>query len=264
MPASSRSKRRWQPVGNSQRRRCASRVGQSHRRAPTVAFLKRHLRAAHVSNHSMKRAFSLLELLVVVAILALLAAITFPAFSRARESARRSSCQSNLRQIFLAHYQYKEDSDGVFAPCAYRNARNERVIWPQLLQPYAKSEQIFRCPSDTASLRLGYGLNTIAFADVENLAPSPGGVRLGALRFDATSELILACDSGAGDDVNAPVPDAWKIVPPSFPLQFEGDARPSGRHFERASVLFFDGHVKSLALDAFYRGQAPVDRYFAQ
>lgn len=211
----------------------------------------------------MRRAFSLLELLVVTAILALLAAILFPAFSRAREQARRSSCASNLRQIFLAHYQYKEDCDGVFAPSAYRNARGERVIWPQLFQPYAHSEQIFRCPSDAASLRLGYGLNTIAFADVENLAPPPGGVRLGALRFDATSDLILACDSGAGDDFKAPVPDSWKIVPPSFALAFEGDARPFGRHFERANVLFFDGHVKSLSLEAFYRNQSPIDRFFA-
>lgn len=211
----------------------------------------------------MRRAFSLLELLVVVAILAILTAILFPAFSRAREQARRSSCASNLRQIFLAHYQYKEDYDGVFAPSAYRNARNQRVLWTQLFQPYAKSEQIFRCPGDANSLRLSYGLNTIAFADVENIAPQqPGGVRLGALRFDATGELILGCESGAGDDFTTPVPDSWKIVPPSASLGFEGDARPFGRHFERANVLFFDGHVKSLSLEAFYRNQSPVDRFF--
>lgn len=210
----------------------------------------------------MRRAFSLLEILVVVAILALLAAILFPAFSRARESARRSSCQSNLKQIFLAHFQYKEDCDGVFAPSAYRNAQGERVLWTQLFQPYAKSEQIFRCPSDADSPRLSYGLNTIAFADVENLAPQSGGVQLGALRLEATSELILACESGAGDDLRTPVPDSWKIVPPSSALGFQGDARPSARHFGRANVLFADGHVKSLSPGAFYQNQTPIDRFF--
>ncbi len=213
-----------------------------------------------LENH-MKRAFTLLEVLVVVAIIALLAVILFPAFARARENARRASCQSNLKQIFLAHYQYKEDCDGVFAPAAYRNGAGERVIWTQLFQPYAKSQQIFRCPSDADSLRQSFALNTFAFADVENLPPQPFGVHLGTLRFDATSELIMACESGTGDDSTS-IPDAWKIVPPSLPLSFEGDARPVGRHFERANVLFLDGHVKSLLLNAFYRGQSPPDRFF--
>ncbi len=210
----------------------------------------------------MKRAFTLLEILVVVAIIALLAVILFPAFARARENARRASCQSNLKQIFLAHYQYKEDCDGVFAPAAYRNAAGQRVIWTQLFQPYAKSEQIFRCPSDAESVRQSYGLNTFAFADVENLPPQPSGVHLGTLRFDAASEFIMASESGTGDDFQTSIPDAWKIVPPSLALQFEGDARPGNRHFERVNVLFLDGHVKSLSLDAFYRGQVPVDRFF--
>ena len=208
------------------------------------------------------RAFTLLEILVVVAILALLAAIFFPAFARARENARRASCQSNLKQIFLAHYQYKDDCDGVFAPAAYRNAQGERVIWTQLFQPYAKSDAIFRCPSDPNSVHQSFGLNTFSFADVENLPSQPSGFHLGTLRFEATSQLILACESGTGNDFSTPVPDAWKVVPPSLALAFEGDARPGNRHFERVNVLFLDGHVKSLSLDAFYRGQVPVDRFF--
>jgi prepilin-type N-terminal cleavage/methylation domain-containing protein/prepilin-type processing-associated H-X9-DG protein len=215
-----------------------------------------------MSDFRMRRAFTLVEILVVVAILAILAAMLFPAFSRSRENARRASCQSNLKQIYLAHYQYKEDADGVFAPAAYRNAGGERVIWTQLFQPYLKSEAVFRCPSDADSVRQSFGLNTLAFADVENLPPQSSGIHLGVLRFDATSEFIMACESGTSDDLETPVPDSWKIVPPSLPLQFEGDARPSARHFGRANVLFLDGHIKSLALDAFCRGQSPPDRFF--
>ena len=212
----------------------------------------------------MRRAFTLIEILVVVAIVALLAAILFPAFSRARENARRTSCASNLKQIYLAHYLYKEDYDGVFAPAAYVNASGGRVEWPELFLPYTRSRQVFLCPSDAASTQLSFGLNTIAFADVEHLPPQPGGVRLGTLRFDSASTYVMACESGTGDDFQTPRPDSWKIVPPSSGSGFNGDARPSARHFGRTNVAFLDGHVKSLSLDAFYRDQTPVDRFFVQ
>ena len=157
---------------------------------------------------------------------------------------------------------YREDYDGIFAPCAYTNASGARVRWSDLFLPYARSRQIFLCPSDPSSKELSFGLNTIAFADVEFLPPQPGGVHLGALRFDSSSEFLLACESGTNDDFTTERPDSWKIIPPSMSLQFNGDARPGARHFGRSNVLFLDGHVKSLALDAFYQNQNPIDKFF--
>ena len=66
----------------------------------------------------VKRGFTLIELLVVIAIIAILAAILFPVFARARENARRASCQSNLKQIGLGIFQYTQDYDEKMRPAA--------------------------------------------------------------------------------------------------------------------------------------------------
>ena len=101
-------------------------------------------------------AFTLIELLVVIAIIAILAAILFPVFARARENARRASCQSNLKQIGLGVEMYKNDYDGWIPPsqtCAVGmtgsncTAGTATVSWPSLVFPYIKNAQVFVCPS---------------------------------------------------------------------------------------------------------------------
>jgi len=102
-----------------------------------------------------KRAFTLIELLVVIAIIAILAAILFPVFSRARESARRASCQSNMKQIILAYTMYAQDYDEMTVPNFEKDTNLGKGVvtgadfpyWPDILQPYVKSKQIFVCPS---------------------------------------------------------------------------------------------------------------------
>ncbi len=122
---------------------------------------------SHPMPRATKKAFTLIELLVVIAIIAILAAILFPVFGRARESARRSSCQSNMKQIGLGMQQYQQDYDERVVPYRnavpnpYSNAANDPFLGTSgtpstrtasfmnvLLDPYIKSEQIWLCPSN--------------------------------------------------------------------------------------------------------------------
>src|SRR5688500_12861258 len=97
-----------------------------------------------IRRNSVKRGFTLIELLVVIAIIALLAAILFPVFARARENARKSSCQNNLKQIGLGIKQYVQDYDEM-----YPMRGNAIGNWQQQIFPYIKTTQLFACPSNT-------------------------------------------------------------------------------------------------------------------
>ena len=93
-----------------------------------------------------RKGFTLIELLVVIAIIAILAAILFPVFARAREKARQTSCLSNMKQLGLSMQMYTSDYDGTY-PAVYNDGGGVRRIWAQVILPYAKNQQIFACPS---------------------------------------------------------------------------------------------------------------------
>ena len=136
------------------------------------------------------RAFTLIELLVVIAIISILAAILFPVFSQARESARSISCASNMRQIGMAIRMYVTDNDEVFCPTQYRAAATPpfapAVTWigydnnngpiasgwygrvderavnpprPGMVDGYIKDHAIKRCPSMPGSWQMAYAVN---------------------------------------------------------------------------------------------------------
>jgi prepilin-type N-terminal cleavage/methylation domain-containing protein/prepilin-type processing-associated H-X9-DG protein len=107
----------------------------------------------------MRRGFTLIELLVVIAIIAILAAILFPVFAKAREKARQAACSSNLKQLALALMMYAGDYDEAYpgsliahypgGPQQYPQDACcvERNIWFEVTQGYIKNRQIGRCPS---------------------------------------------------------------------------------------------------------------------
>lgn len=103
--------------------------------------MKPILSVPNAPSHRRKRwnsAFTLIELLVVIAIIAILAAILFPVFAQARESARKASCTSNLKQVGLAFGMYNTDYDECF-PWAASNLGATTTTWYDLVEPYVKA-----------------------------------------------------------------------------------------------------------------------------
>ena len=153
--------------------------------------------------------FTLIELLVVIAIIAILAAILFPVFARAREAARKATCLSNLKQIALAALMYAQDYDETWVGSyAYPNTWGEcpHMTWMDLLQPYIKNLDLFACPSrrDRVFVRDGGRLNC---APIAAMYGSPVGAELGtsvrpwALGYmynEGYADASYACSDGTG------------------------------------------------------------------
>jgi len=135
-----------------------------------------------------RRGFTLIELLVVIAIIAILAAILFPVFARAREKARQTSCLSNLKQINLGMEMYVGDYDERYPISGGWHGSGEvpRGFFIFALEPYVKNEQIWECPSDPSPTSATYGSRTIVASYGYNLTfPGDGYSSYHAERWSA-------------------------------------------------------------------------------
>ena len=207
----------------------------------------------------IRSAFTLVEILIVIGILALLAAILLPALATAREKGRDSVCLTNLRQIGNAMALYVSDYDGVYPP-----AVGESGDWLQLILPKSSIETLPRCPDaqfpasfdqkKEFNAVVGYAYNS-NLPDINPLTNSPQG-KDGQIRYPAST--VLACDARAGiysingADTGNPEDDyvASLLTYPSG-IHEEILALPEGgrRHSEGANYVLIDGHTKWLKPD---------------
>jgi prepilin-type N-terminal cleavage/methylation domain-containing protein/prepilin-type processing-associated H-X9-DG protein len=242
------------------------------------------------------RGFTLIELLVVIAIIAILAAILFPVFARARENARRASCQSNLKQVGLGMIQYAQDYDEEYPRIAY-GANSAwggpewnpgRDHWVDVIQPYIKSTQVFDCPSDAFQSSWGSG-NTGRFRLAPQRIATEGSPDMygsyqynGVYRYMAseacwspmhilklagiedTAGTILVTE-GDRSNFNSMIFHGWVGRAPRDGTVVNGpngqrmqfnDGELTARHLDTTNLLYVDGHVKAQKLGSLQRRAA--------
>ena len=200
--------------------------------------------------------FTLIELLVVIAIIAILAAILFPVFARAREKARQTSCLSNVKQLTLGCKMYMQDYDeyflfaqgsnvqritgGYYAEFYYKDPSREYYpIWPDLVMPYVANKQIFRCPSKKSDW-IGYGYNVYlgyVCGHDSRSGPLYDGVALGDIAKPAEHAMIID-----HQDTDTYSRWAWYRAWASLTRPTSGGWEPP--HNGGANVGCVDGHAK--------------------
>jgi len=232
----------------------------------------------------MRRAFTLIELLVVIAIIAILAALLFPVFSQAKESAKKSSCLSNVRQIGLAAFLYLSDSDGLYpetkpftanpdvddASGGYEDPDLGSVF--DLIYPYIGSgnrapgqnlsrAQIFSCPDDTdpigrACLQsdpdapdvTSYLVNGyFVFGLNESGVDRPSNTIFLAERRGQSPEFTPYCDY-----IYRPWWNAGNTEAPEDEMAQTDGAIATTRHLDHSNYAFADGHGKAMAFTQTY------------
>lgn len=206
-----------------------------------------------------KRGFTLIELLVVIAIIAILAAILFPVFAKAREKARQSSCLNNLKQLSLGMIQYTQDYDerfAVFSTGRMTGAYGSGPVpgaadfnwvpgwtqyqdtWINKIYPYVKNTQVYKCPSGPHEpIGCDYGMPddgyttipAVAKINLFNQTPPPG---LG--QFTRPAETMMITEKMVGSNPQYVLMDQYYGAAP--------------RHNEGANVAFVDGHAKWMKL----------------
>jgi prepilin-type N-terminal cleavage/methylation domain-containing protein/prepilin-type processing-associated H-X9-DG protein len=204
-----------------------------------------------MSKLSRRPGFTLIELLVVIAIIAILAAILFPVFARAREAARQSSCLQNMRQMGTATMMYTQDNDETYPGGGGMGPNGGwHPMWAQLIYPYVKNEGVFKCPSHSNTPKFGGGGGTPAlwssYGCNVNVMQWQSAVTLAALQAPAGTVLF---GEKNGDDWPAYQSNACQVYDCGSATWIPGNIIQP-RHNEGCTIAYADGHAKWIKFGA--------------
>ena len=200
----------------------------------------------NIATHKLIRAFTLVELLTVIAIIALLTAILFPAFTSLRQKGQQTSCVSNLRQLHAACALYAQDSDGLLPPFTSgpvhlpdsngKCAEQSRLLL-NALHPYIKSNGIWRCPSDSNvpdpdALSCSLPITGLTSYNYSGYHLISGGIE--PIRFDYVGVLFQSATRKLFEDT---------FSCPKDKLYYQ-----NYNHNGRWNRIFLDGHAKSFSM----------------
>ncbi|HIE50543.1 MAG TPA: prepilin-type N-terminal cleavage/methylation domain-containing protein [Armatimonadetes bacterium] len=197
-----------------------------------------------------KAGFTLIELLVVIAIIAILAAILFPVFARAREKARQTSCMSNLKQLATCTAMYVQDYDENFPMSVYLDAgRGCAFTFYSALDPYIKNAQVYMCPSEPAALDVLAAFQALGIPVCPGTAPYVSYMFNYAVFEDGPNNRLTGAD-------DIPINLSEIKYPVETAMVYDGNLAAGGgpfslfdspiqaRHNDVVDANFVDGHTK--------------------
>ena len=199
----------------------------------------------------MRKGFTLIELLVVIAIIAILAAILFPVFARARAKAQQNNCLSNCKQIQLGLIMYATDYNQVQAP--YVNG--VLLPWQGIVWPYIRNTQLYLCPTDatpSGSIHITAGgaewntLGSMVAASSYGRNLYQSGVSDGTINFP--SEMVDVMDAVI-DPIQPAATYPGTLAAAQLCITSDGTQK-TARHQNGGNASYLDGHVKFLAFGA--------------
>ncbi len=230
----------------------------------------------------MRRGFTLTEMLVVIAVIAILMALLFPVYGTAREKARQNACLTNLKQIGTALTAYAQDYDDVNVlshDCLLSNALASPVIYAHLLLPYTRSTIVYACGSHPlvptfprpVPLQVSYAVNANNDdAILSNCAilPSqrlPGFAGVSRARISKPEERLVLMEAPTENNPTITPPNGWRLYnpyvdPTRLPCWLQGlpndcwtnqppiPPTSGQRHTGGANYLFADGSARWISI----------------
>jgi prepilin-type N-terminal cleavage/methylation domain-containing protein/prepilin-type processing-associated H-X9-DG protein len=198
--------------------------------------------------HAKRRGFTLIELLVVIAIIAILAAILFPVFARARAKAQQNTCLSNVKQLMLGCMMYFSDYDqktftyGAIQNGSMAGSPGEGIAAPYAVYPYVKNAQIYLCPINLTNL----GANNVPpvgpdWSYIWNQAITSFSYNSSIDKCTYPGEMWAFGERSIGERQTS----IATVRPPCDAYNTNG--RIGKPHNEGLNVAFLDGHVKWLS-----------------
>lgn len=189
-----------------------------------------------VRGNNSRRGFTLIELLVVIAIIAILAAILFPVFAKAREKARQASCLSNMKQLALGAIMYSSDYDERWHRYCLQVPGRGNGCWYrwEIHYPYTNSYQIYECPSRSQNAwwtnYSGYRMKGYSYG---YHCPTSNGKKVADCKAPATTGLYFECRAAPATPNNSCSFATSRI-----------DWIPRDCHNDGVNIAFMDGHAK--------------------
>jgi prepilin-type N-terminal cleavage/methylation domain-containing protein len=220
------------------------------------------------SHSTVRRAFTLIELLVVIAIIAILAAILFPVFARAKAAAKSSACGSNVRQLGIAVEMYKADYEGNYILAAYVDG-TEFKLWHDLNDPYVKNKDIWLCPgcdlkdTDAGGARTShFGYNADYLTDIAfDFSNFDGHKAVNESNITFPAETVLFTVAKTSVPASYCGDEGKFLLAPSGP-DTDCWGRPYAVYANAVTISWADTHVSRWQPSKFYTNQNPADKYY--